>query len=503
MALRINTNVAALNAHKHLTSTDSKLSDSLAKLSSGLRINKAADDASGMVIADSLKAQALGLGQAIRNANDGVNIVQTADAALEESINIVNTIKTKAIQAAQDGQTTESRRAIQADITKLMEELDMIANTTSFNNQKLLSGNFTNKRFQVGAYSGETVNISVGSSQSGKIGHTMTSKLGLEGDKPGIVDISLYSNLQGKNFDVEAIEVAYDNTREHGMGAVSDAINKLSDSLGIAAKAFVNSTTKNNVFPGKTDSTFAINGIIIGEVAVITNDSTGALTSSINNKTAQHGVVASVDATGLLTLTSTDGRAIQVTSEAGTSEVLGNSDMSTVGYIQLNQTGANEIIVNNTTGGNVVALDSTLEIKSSGFSTADAIVAKGSVIATDSFIGAGWTTNQVLYGDKFNSDITTTEESLLTKGSVIASASTVAANGAIAAPMTTAAASTASIGEGTLLTGSTISSGSTLGEGSTIAANITIAGVTTVINSRRLNPCQGYYTWSRYSNNKW
>ena len=114
MALRINTNVAALNAHKNMVKTDNNLTTSLERLSSGLRVNKAADDASGMSIADSLRAQTLGLGQAVRNANDGINVVQTADSALEESINIVNIIKTKAIQSAQDGQTTESRVAIQS-----------------------------------------------------------------------------------------------------------------------------------------------------------------------------------------------------------------------------------------------------------------------------------------------------------------------------------------------------------------------------------------------------
>ena len=119
MALRINTNIAALNAHKNLTKTDNSLSSSLEKLSSGLRINKAADDASGMAIADSLKSQSLGLGQAIRNGNDAISIVQTADAALEESINIVNTIKTKSIQAAQDGQSSESRSAIQGGYYKV------------------------------------------------------------------------------------------------------------------------------------------------------------------------------------------------------------------------------------------------------------------------------------------------------------------------------------------------------------------------------------------------
>jgi flagellin len=191
MALRINTNVAALNAHKNMIKNDNSLAGSLEKLSSGLRINKAADDASGMAIADSLKSQALGLGQAMRNANDGISMVQTADGALEESINIVNTIKTKAIQAAQDGQTTDSRKAIQADINKLMEELDMIAKTTSFNGQKLLSGQFTDKKFQIGAFSGETVGISIGSTEAGKVGHLTTGLLKTDSTVGGEVRLSI------------------------------------------------------------------------------------------------------------------------------------------------------------------------------------------------------------------------------------------------------------------------------------------------------------------------
>ena len=185
MTLRINTNVAALIAHKNLMKNDNALSASLEKLSSGLRINKAADDASGLTIADSLRLQGLGIGQAIRNANDGISVVQITDGALQESINIINSIKTKAVQAAQDAQTTNSRGAIQADITKLLEELDIIAQTTAFNNQKLLSGAFTNKEFQVGAYSGETISISIASAESTKLGHITTTNLSLVNDAAG------------------------------------------------------------------------------------------------------------------------------------------------------------------------------------------------------------------------------------------------------------------------------------------------------------------------------
>ena len=171
MGFRINTNIAAMNAHRNASMTNLGLDKSLNSLSSGLRINKAADDASGMAIADSLRQQSQGLGQAIMNANDGIGVSQTADGALDEYINIANTIRSKSIQAASDGQTLESRSAIQADIDRLSEEAQNIASTTSFNGQNLLNGGFQNKSFHIGAYSGETVNISIGDTQTHKIGN--------------------------------------------------------------------------------------------------------------------------------------------------------------------------------------------------------------------------------------------------------------------------------------------------------------------------------------------
>jgi flagellin len=170
MGFRINTNIGAMNSHMSATNNNRNLDDSLSKLSSGLRINKAADDASGMSIADSLRAQSKGLGQAIANANDGIGVVQTADGALDEYIGIVNTIRTKAVQAASDGQSTETRKAIQEDIKRLLQEAQNIATTTSFNGQSLLNGAFDNKAFHVGAYSGETVNISIGDTQTAAVG---------------------------------------------------------------------------------------------------------------------------------------------------------------------------------------------------------------------------------------------------------------------------------------------------------------------------------------------
>ncbi|MDA8162347.1 MAG: flagellar protein FlaB, partial [Desulfobacteraceae bacterium] len=247
MSLRINTNMAALYAHANLQNTDNSLTQSLERLSTGLRINKSADDAAGMSIANVMNAQSLGLGQAIRNANDGISVVQIADGALNEAVNIVDTIQTKATQAAQDGQTTTSRNALQSDINKLIAELDNIAKTTSFNGMGLLTGNFANKKFQVGASTGQTIGMSIGSAESTQIGHVTTGQLELTNASGGTVQLSIYSNLQNMNVNLNAINVAYNNSAANGMGAVADAINKVSDQTGVTAQAVVQSTSASAV----------------------------------------------------------------------------------------------------------------------------------------------------------------------------------------------------------------------------------------------------------------
>ncbi|MCM2284566.1 MAG: hypothetical protein NDI81_07280 [Desulfobacula sp.] len=483
MALRINTNVAALNAHKNMIKTDNSLSASLERLSSGLRINKAADDASGMSIADSLRSQAMGLGQAIKNANDGINIVQTADAALDESINIINTIKTKAIQAAQDGQTTESRAAIQSDITKLMEELDIIAKTTAFNGQKLLSGNFVDKKFQIGAYSGETVSISIASAESTKIGHVTAGKLSLANDAPGTVEIAIYSSLQDKNFELQATEVGYTNSRENSMAAVADSINKLSDVLGITAAAEVKSSTSSFIGAG-TLSEFSINGVTMNGVNVAESDTDGSLVKAINSKTSQHGVLATVSAEGQLTLKSTDGRAIEVKADdAGLLSVFKGQDLSTVGHINLTQNGSNDIVITNKDGGDVVTLTNNMDILKSEEFTSSATAAVGSKISNTSVIGAGWTTNQdIVASAAFSSNIITSEATTLAAGSVIGSGSVVVFNGTVNADVTTSGTSTSLTAPSTMAIYSTIASGSILGIGTEIGTGVTLKGLS-IINA--------------------
>jgi len=172
MGFRINTNIGAMNAHRNATMNNIGLDKSLNSLSSGLRINKAADDSAGLAIANKLSAQSQGLGQAIKNANDGIGLIQTADGALEEYGNIAKRIRVLATQAANDTQDVDSRSYIKLEIDALIEEASDIAGTTKFNGVKLLdgtgaaTGTFT---FHVGGYSGETQSVAIGDAGVGAL----------------------------------------------------------------------------------------------------------------------------------------------------------------------------------------------------------------------------------------------------------------------------------------------------------------------------------------------
>jgi flagellin len=424
MALRINTNIAAMSAHKNLIKNDNSLSESLGRLSSGLRINKAADDASGMAIADSLRSQALGLGQAIKNGNDGIAIVQTADAALEESINIVNTIKQKSIQSAQDGQTTDSRKAIQADITKLREELDTIAKTTSFNGQKLLSGNFSDKKFQIGAYAGETIDINIQSTEATKIGHITTSDLTFAGE--GTTELNIFSNLKDETYNMKSVELAYNNSRENSVGAIADNINKLSDVLGISATAVVESTS-GKIAAGTTD-TFVINGTNIGEVSVANGDDTGSLVAEINKKTSEHGVTATEEG-GFVKLTSTDDRAIKVEMGAATKAVFGGvDDMSTFGKVEVRQEGTSSIQItdaNAQAGIAVSTADGLMKVNAIGSTASEMVLASGTLLAASTTLGSGAVLNGSFKTSAAVAISAGDDGNVIGAGSIISSGSTI------------------------------------------------------------------------------
>ncbi|EAJ5365629.1 flagellin A [Campylobacter coli] len=345
MGFRINTNVAALNAKANADLNSKSLDASLSRLSSGLRINSAADDASGMAIADSLRSQANTLGQAINNGNDALGILQTADKAMDEQLKILDTIKTKATQAAQDGQSLKTRTMLQADINRLMEELDNIANTTSFNGKQLLSGNFINQEFQIGASSNQTVKATIGATQSSKIGLTRF-ETGGRISTSGEVQFTL-KNYNGID-DFQFQKVVISTSVGTGLGALADEINKNADKTGVRATFTVETRGMAAVRAGATSDDFAINGVKIGKVDYKDGDANGALVSAINSVKDTTGVEASIDANGQLLLTSREGRGIKIDGNIGGGAFI-NADMKeNYGRLSLVKNDGKDILISGT-----------------------------------------------------------------------------------------------------------------------------------------------------------
>ncbi|PHM18616.1 MAG: flagellin B [Sulfuricurvum sp. PD_MW2] len=399
MGFKINTNVAAMNAHTASLSNNRSLDNSLAKLSSGLRINTAADDASGMAIADSLRAQSSSLGQAVSNANDAIGIVQIADKAMDEQLKILETIKVKATQAAQDGQSADSRKALQADISRLIQGLDNIANTTNYNGQNLLSGSFTNKQFQVGAYSNQTIDASIGATQSTKIGN-VSYYTGLSMSTAGTSTLTFSAN--GKSIALQAVAIDY--SAGSGIGKLADVINNASDQTGVRASYVVETVMSGNIAANTDISGLTINGVNLGNFSQIAqNDKEGVLVNAINAVKEQTGVTATIDTQGQLHLKSNDGRGIHVS--AGTGSVTGFVEGGNYGKLTLSRLDARAIVVSSaandgaglSSGGNRANMNLASTLFGTGSTVAVAIggwaySAAGTSTAAISGMGAGVTT---------------------------------------------------------------------------------------------------------------
>ncbi|EBF6026302.1 flagellin A [Campylobacter jejuni] len=342
MGFRINTNVAALNAKANADLNSKSLDASLSRLSSGLRINSAADDASGMAIADSLRSQANTLGQAISNGNDALGILQTADKAMDEQLKILDTIKTKATQAAQDGQSLKTRTMLQADINRLMEELDNIANTTSFNGKQLLSGNFINQEFQIGASSNQTIKATIGATQSSKIGLTRF-ETGERISSSGDVQFTL-KNYNGID-DFKFQKVVISTSVGTGLGALADEINKNADKTGVRATFTVETRGMAAVKAGATSDDFKINGVTIGKVDYKDGDGNGALVAAINSVKDTTGVEASIDENGKLLLTSREGRGIKIEGSIGGGAFINANMKENYGRLSLVKNDGKDILI--------------------------------------------------------------------------------------------------------------------------------------------------------------
>jgi len=471
MGFRINTNVASLTSQTSAAVNNRNLDNSLSKLSSGLRINKAADDASGLAIANSLRAQASSLGQAVNNGNDAIGLIQTADGALSEYSNILDTIKTKAVQAASDGQNANSRLAIQKDINRLLENLNSIAKTTSFNGQKLLSGTFTNKEFQVGANANETIKASISSAETSQIGQTSRATLSVA--QLGENQLTLKSALSGKEIVLESVNLKMNNSPENGMGKLADIINKHSAETGITAKAVVSSTTA-AITAGTTGTDFAINGVNIGAINVSANDSQGTLLTAINNKSTETGVTATKTADGKLTLTSSDGRAISITGDiSGVTSSTADS-LSTIGHLEVVQAGSSTFQITGSPMGTAVGEDMTL----TGSMTAvqDSTIAIGSTIISDSVLAAGTKLGVAISSTVAMQTFSSTQDSVMAVGSTIGSGAQIEHGTKLGATITLRETATLTA-DMLLKAGSVLGSNTVFDAGTVLQQDITVSNV--------------------------
>ncbi|MCE7215046.1 flagellin, partial [Campylobacter coli] len=244
-----------------------------------------------------------------------------------------------------DGQSLKTRTMLQADINRLMEELDNIANTTSFNGKQLLSGNFINQEFQIGASSNQTIKATIGATQSSKIGLTRF-ETGGRISSSGEVQFTL-KNYNGID-DFQFQKVVISTSVGTGLGALAEEINKSADQTGVRATFTVETRGMAAVRAGTTSDTFAINGVTIGQVAYEDGDANGALVSAINSVKDTTGVEASIDANGQLLLSSREGRGIKIEGSIGGGAFINKDMMENYGRLSLVKNDGKDILISGT-----------------------------------------------------------------------------------------------------------------------------------------------------------
>jgi flagellin len=240
MGFSVNTNVSALNTYRNLNTTQASQSKSLEKLSSGLRINRAADDAAGLAISEGLRSQINGTKQAVRNAQDGISVVQTAEGALTETHSILQRMRTLAVQASNDGGLSDTaKQNIQDEIGELTTELDRIASTTEFNGKKLLDGSYTGT-FQVGANTGDANQITVDLSTTalaslGVTGVSGTSGLSANGLGISGIDVTSTTGAASAIDDIDAAIQGVSAARSK-LGAIQNRLDHTINNLSVASE---------------------------------------------------------------------------------------------------------------------------------------------------------------------------------------------------------------------------------------------------------------------------
>jgi flagellin len=305
----INTNIPSLTAQRNLNSSQNDVATSLQRLSSGLRINSAKDDAAGLAISERFTAQIRGLNQAARNANDGISLAQTAEGALAEVTNNLQRIRELSVQSANATNSASDREALQAEVTQLVAEIDRVAGQTNFNGVKLLDGTFSSQVFQVGANAGETISVdSITSARSSDLGQFQGFQL------------SAQAITSPSATGVTAAQTVVIDGNSTSLGTIASDAKALANALnasGLGFTATANATVKAAGTSGSApsaagNSTVDINGLTItiaGTTDLVTNRANAV--TAINAQSAVTGVTASDTGAGV-ELTAADGRNIDV-----------------------------------------------------------------------------------------------------------------------------------------------------------------------------------------------
>lgn len=412
MSMVINTNVSSLTAQRNLAKTGLGLETAMARLSSGLRINSAKDDAAGLAISERMTAQVNGLTQARRNANDGISVAQTAEGALQTSGDILQRIRTLAVQSANDTNSSSDRQALQAETSQLISEFDRIATTTQFNGLNLLDGNFSKTQFQVGANANQTITFGIGSTKavdmaSFGVSGDVTASSTMVGASAAVSDgsASNVNRFQTQDLVIKSKGMAGTVNLQASMSAdkIAASINaQQSNTGGVTARAETYAFLTLSNSSGQMAMDFNLNGV--GIQAFSSNGSTDmdGLVTSINDRSGATGVVAQkVDVPGTgnagtyrVQLFAADGRDIKMTSVTAasgtggaTSSALGlqgaydnNGTVTTVGSLaSFSATGSVNGNRNSTVGGRVIiANDTAYTLTSSISATTGGLFAVGS-----------------------------------------------------------------------------------------------------------------------------
>jgi flagellin len=314
MALSVITNTASINAQRNLSSSSDSLATSMERLSSGMRINSAKDDAAGLQISNRLTSQINGLGVAQRNANDGISMAQTAEGAMQESTSILQRMRDLALQSANGSNSDEDRAALQKEVSALQTELTRIADTTSFGNQSLLDGTFGSKSFQVGANANETINVNLASVAASDIGSFQNVLAGAAGSAVGLgrataaadTDVLSLNGVVGGAFSINGTSTAAIAANDSAK-AIETEINAIRTDTGVTADA---KTQAQLAITAVGTMSFDLNGTTISANNSDLTD-LSELAEAINAVSGDTGITAINDG-GTVTLTDHSGEDINI-----------------------------------------------------------------------------------------------------------------------------------------------------------------------------------------------